>query len=329
MSFGDMLGQQELGTAVQVGKQSTDNAFQIVYANRRSRWNWGLSGGRVPALVGLTESIAPSDAQAGAIVRRLDLFEQVHREVTGTLAYPFSRAKRFEATLGLDAITFDDRSTVSTYSALGARLDESSSTRANLPAATIVQTGAALVYDTAIFGPTSPILGQRYRFGLASSLGDIHVVTAVADYRRYVMPARRLTLALRVQGVARMGGQADDPRLLPLVWNMRDVVRGFDTDNETIRTSRFALANVELRVPAAALLGREGNGPLPVETLAFADCGRFWMPGGAALTATTLCSAGAGARINAAGLVFEFDAVRPFGPASNGWRLGINFLPGF
>jgi hypothetical protein len=330
MSFGDMLGQQELGTAVQVGKQSTDNAFQIIYANRRSRWNWGLSGGRVPALVGLTESIVPSDAEAGAIVRRLDLFEQVHREVTGTLAYPFSRAKRFEATLGLDAITFDDRATVSTYSAVGARLDESSSTRPNLPAATIVQTGAALVYDTAIFGPTSPILGQRYRFGLASSFGDIRVVTAVADYRRYLMPLRPFTLALRLQGVARMGGQADDPRLLPLVWNMRDLVRGFDTDAETIRTTRYALGNVELRFPLAAAVGR-ATSSLPLEGLAFADCGAFGVPAlrDASSAARGLCSAGGGVRLNAAGFVFEFDAVRPIGVPRSGWRLGVNFLPGF
>ena len=46
----------------------------------------------------------------------------------------------------------------------------------------------------------------------------------------------------------------DYVRLLPLVWNLRDIVRGFDTDNETIRTSRFAVANAEVRFPVVGLL---------------------------------------------------------------------------
>jgi len=33
--------------------------------------------------------------------------------------------------------------------------------------------------------------------------------------------------------------------------------------------------------------------------------------------------------LNAAGFVLEYDAVRPLGPTSRGWRLGINFQPGF
>src|SRR5207302_1499298 len=114
----------------------------------------------------------------------------------------------------------------------------------------------------------------------------------------------------------------------------RDLVRGYDTDNQTIRTSRFAVANAEVRFPIATLLGRPVSATLPFEGLAFADCGRFWVPSQNAEFAeradrVSICSAGAGVRINAAGFVFEFDAVRPLGPTSQGWRLGINFLPGF
>ena len=81
-----------------------------------------------------------------------------------------------------------------------------------------------------------------------------------------------------------------------------------------------------------SLVATAGN--RPDEGLAFADCGRFWIPGQNAESAEraeriSICSAGAGVRINAAGLVFEFDAVRPLGSASQGWRLGVNFLPGF
>ena len=204
-------------------------------------------------------------------------------------------------------------------------------TEPNFPAATIVQTGAALVYDTALFGIASPIVGQRYRFGLASSVGDVRVMTAVADYRRYVMPVRPFTLAFRAQSVARFGEGASDPRLLPLLWNMRDIVRGFDTDNTTIRTSRYIAGNAELRFPLASLFSRRASPALPMEGLAFADCGQFFTPamGGDASVSQRLCSAGAGVRVNAAGFVFEFDGVRPIGIPNAGWRLGVNFIPGF
>jgi WD40 repeat protein len=334
IGFGDMLGAQSLETAVQVGKEVTDNAVATTYMNRQSRWNWGLSAGWIPALVGASQSVVNGTDASGrsTLERDTALLQQIHREAAGIIAYPFNRAQRIEASVGVDSIAFDERSTSTVYSTLtGATLSDVTLHRAGAPTATLFQTSAALVYDTAVFGVASPAIGQRYRFSVAPSFGDIHVVTTIADYRRYFMPAHAWTIALRGESVARLGSGATDPRLLPLVWNMRDVVRGFDTDNDTIRTSRYLLGNIELRTPLATLLGRDGaRSRLPVETLAFGDCGRFWMPNAAStVSAQTLCSAGVGARINAAGLVFEFDAVRPFGAASQGWGLSINFIPGF
>jgi hypothetical protein len=192
--------------------------------------------------------------------------------------------------------------------------------------ATTVQAGVALVYDTAVFGVASPVLGERYRVAVSPSMGDLQFVTTSADYRRYMMPVRPFTVAVRAQVQARTGPDVGDPRLLPLVWNLRDLVRGYDTDNTTVRTSRLAVANAELRFPIAVLMGRPATGAMPFEGLAFADCGHFWIPSS---PSQSICSAGAGARVNAAGLVFEFDAVRRLGPFADGWRLGINFLPGF
>jgi Tol biopolymer transport system component len=339
LGFGDMLGQQELDTAIQVGKETTDNAVVTTYLNRRSRLNWGVSGGRIPALVGVSETVTRTASSAGdpLFVRDTSVQQQIHRQGAAIVAYPFNRAQRIEASVGLDTVAFDERSTSTVYSAdTGATLSDTTTHGAAAPPATMIQTGAALVYDTALFGPASPVLGQRYRLAFAPTFGDLRAFTTVADYRRYFMPVRPFTIAVRTEAVARTGAGADDPRLLPLVWNMHDFVRGFDTNNDTIRTSRFALANAELRAPLFGILHRDVNyGSLPIEALAFGDCGRFWMPQTAttgaetAEHAATLCSAGAGIRFNAAGFIFEFDAVRPFGPSSQGWRLGINFQPGF
>ena len=91
----------------------------------------------------------------------------------------------------------------------------------------MLETAAALVYDSAVFGPASPVLGHRYRFAVAPAFGSISYTSVTADYRRYVMPVRPFTIAMRVMHQGRYGSGADDPRLLPLAWTLRDVVRGY------------------------------------------------------------------------------------------------------
>ena len=56
LSFGDMLGDQQVQTALQVGKSRDDFAYQVSYLNMRSRWNWGVFTSQVPWLTGSTIS---------------------------------------------------------------------------------------------------------------------------------------------------------------------------------------------------------------------------------------------------------------------------------
>lgn len=336
MSIGisDMLGQQDVTAAIQVGKETTDNAVAVSYANRRSRWNWGLSAARIPALVGSSDVLAPSlSAGQDVLIRQTSTVQQIHRQAAATASYPFSHALRLEATAGVDATAFDVRSATTVYSSdTRQQIGDEQVRHTSAPGAVMLQTGAALVYDTSVSGATSPVLGRRYRFAFAPAFGDLRVITTAADFRTYTMAVGSATIATRLEGIARTGPDANDERLLPLVWNMRDLVRGVDTDDRTIRTSRFVLANLELRVPIAQAAARSGR-LLPMEALAFADCGRFWFPAVEPPTmsdAMGVCSVGIGTRVNAAGFVFEFNGARPFGaPGVNGWRFGVNFLPGF
>jgi hypothetical protein len=68
---------------------------------------------------------------------------------------------------------------------------------------------------------------------------------------------------------------------------------------------------------------------LPIEGLVFTDVGRFSMPDRLGNTSSLLRSAGAGVRINAAGMIFEFDGVRRFDAAAPGWAFSFNLRPGF
>jgi outer membrane protein assembly factor BamA len=261
--------------------------------------------------------------------------------------YPFNRSRRIEFTFGADAIGFRTEALTSVFSGLTGRLvDQTRELRPGPTPVVVMQTGATLVYDTSVHGPISPVLGERYRLGVTPTFGTLSLATVVADYRKYVMPLRPLTLAFRVQHVGRYGPDADDPRLLPFVWYVQDTVRGFDGRTlpvtgcgatacpgiDAATTTRLLSANVELRFPIVGLLTHTTHygSVVPIEGLVFTDSGAFWTPVSLSdHTRTVLHSAGIGLRANAGGFIFEFDAARPIGIVSNGWRLSVNFRPGF
>ena len=164
---------------------------------------------------------------------------------------------------------------------------------------------------------------------------------------KYVMPIRPFTIAMRLQHVGRYGRDASDPRLLPFVWYVQDTVRGFDGRQlpphgcsvatvgceaiDAATTERLLAANFEVRFPLLGLRHRTPSyGRLPLEGLIFSDTGAFWTSTPASARVQTLLrSVGAGVRVNAGGLIFEFDAARPIGGPARGWRLSANFRPGF
>jgi Tol biopolymer transport system component len=336
LSFGDMLGDHHLEVAVQAGRTLDDFILQGAYLNQRNRWNWGIAGGQVAWLTGTGPGAFSQDGST--IARQSDVYRQLHRELSGVAMYPFSRSKRVEFTAGVHSITYDRESTLSTFSSVsGGLLSSDTAISAAAPTATIFEAGTALVYDTAVFGPASPVLGQRYRFAVAPSFGSIDYTSVTADYRRYVMPVAPFTIAMRVMHQGRYGSGADDPRLLPLAWTLRDLVRGYGDWGSNasslpyLSANRFLLGNVELRFPIPGAFDRGARfSQLPLEGLVFTDASRFWVPSSASPSgAGTLRSIGTGVRLVAAGFVFELDAVRPLDQPVRGWTFAFNFRPGF
>jgi outer membrane protein assembly factor BamA len=240
---------------------------------------------------------------------------------------------------GLQSIAYDRESTTSEFSdTTGQQISTTTSTFPAAPTATLVDTGAALVYDTSVFGAASPILGQRYRFSIAPSFGSMSFTTVTADYRKYVMPLRPFTIAMRVMQVGRFGSGASDPRLLPLAWTLRDVVRGYGDVGPNAGTTtylsanRLLVGNLEVRFPIPGVFSRRAHwSALPMEGLIFSDAGRFWIPDltTSHTSASSLHSVGAGVRLVAAGVVFELDAVKPLDQVAQGWTFAFNFRPGF
>jgi Tol biopolymer transport system component len=331
-AFSDLLEDRQLQTAVQFGTALSDLAVQTAFINRQSRWNWGIVGGQVPLLIGTSRVSAGGSTTAATITRETELLRQIHREVNGLAIYPFSAAQRIEIRGGVHAISYERELATQVYSgASGRLLNEGTTRNPAAPSVTLVDSAAAFVHDSSVFGTTAPVLGTRYRFEAAPTLGDLSFVTVTTDYRHYAMPVRPISIAMRVQHVGRYGPDAGDARLLPLVWSLRDLVRGYDP-RVVLTTARMTIANAEMRMPLVGPFGRlSGSNALPIDALVFADGGLFETATAVRQpsTRTTLRSVGAGARLNAGGFIFEFDAVRTLDQLPRGWTFAVNFRPGF
>ena len=361
LAFSDTLRNHSLFVAAQVNStfgNSTsvkDIGAQVAYLNSARRWNWGVVGGQIPYLTGGFQS-SVGRLPNGDVVQtdQLFVYRQTERSVAGVTSYPLDRSRRIEFQGGVSSISFDQIVTTTSYSLVnGAILSDTTETT---PIGETLQLGAAsaaYVFDTSVFGATSPVQGQRYRLEVAPTLGTLTFTGLLADYRRYFMPAPFYTIAVRAMHYGRYGRDAQDPRIFPLDVGYPWLVRGYDVgsidSDECVATptsscelldrttgSRMFVGNVELRFPLLRPFGADRSvyGPIPMEVAFFADGGTAWSEGQqpAILGGSRdgIASAGVGLRVNFFGfLVGEFDFSRAFQRPTRGWVFGFNLMPGW
>ena len=159
------------------------------------------------------------------------------------------------------------------------------------------------------------------------------------------MPIRPVTLAVRVEHVGRYGPDARDTRLTPLVvtpeprpWLQSQLIQMQECGSRqpavrsstSLTGSRLALVNLELRAPFFGLFTGDLNYGAACRSkrsrsLMRDFCGRL----GQACTPSAIGSrAGAGARVNVAGFVFEVTA-RVFDRPDKSWTTSVLLRPGF
>jgi surface antigen Omp85-like protein/WD40 repeat protein len=361
LTFGDVLGNHILATAIQInsninGSTSVkDIGAQVAYMNMTRRWNWGLVGGQIPYLSnGFQSSVGR--LPSGDVVQsdQLFVFRQTERTASGVLSYPLDRSSRMEFQGGMSSISFDQVVTTTVTSLNTGRVYEN--TTETTPLADTLNLGtssAAYVFDTSVFGATSPVQGQRYRFEASPTFGTINFTGLLADYRRYFMPAPFYTLAIRGMHYGRYGSGSEDTRIAPLYVGYPWLVRGYDVSSigseECIPTatgscqlidrllgSRMLVANAEFRFPLLRPFGVSGNmyGPLPIEVALFADAGTAWNQGETPSlhggSRGPVSSAGVALRVNLMGFAIgELDMARAFARPGHGWVFGFNLMPGW
>ena len=354
LQFSDMLGDHELGAFLSANGGVRDVGGQVVYLNRRTRWTWGAAALVLPYVSGsLDRGLAVDASGRPLIVDDETLFRQTDMELRGLVAYPFSRASRLEFQGGGRRVAFGREQTRRIYDGVtGDLLDDVRDDLDAPEALTFAEAAAALVFDQAVFGPTGPIRGQRYRFEVAPSLGSLRFTSVTLDYRRYVVPARPFTLAVRALHVARYGGDGEDPRLSALFLGYPSLVRGYDAGTfdsardcdvvtgtcpefDALFGSRLLVGNAELRFPLLGVLRRDFRyGPVPIEGFLFGDAGVAWTasssPSFASGDRDVVRSAGAGVRVNAFGYaIVELAWAKPFDRTRQGWVFGFTLRPGY
>jgi Tol biopolymer transport system component len=354
--FRDMLGDYSLGVLAQINGELDTFAGQVSYLNQKHRWNWGAAVSQIPYISGgFTQSLVDLGGGTSGVQQQILRFNEIHRTASLITAYPLDQASRVEFSGGLHQISFNERLETQTYVLASGQLINDQ--RQDLPAPStlnLAETSAAYVYDTSLFGPTSPLRGRRARFEVDPAFGNIDYTGVLIDYRQYYMPFKPLTLAGRLLHYGRYGSGSDDNRLYPLFLGYPTLVRGYDFNSfdasdcvpstpggtncpafDKLVGTRLLVANAEARFPLLGLFRREFvYGPVPLEGLLFGDAGVAWtrntkpnfLSGG---TREWARSVGAGVRVNALGFaVLEFDAVRPL-DRPGGWRFQFAFQPGF
>jgi Tol biopolymer transport system component len=354
--WSDLLNHHNMMTAFQTVTTLDDkflNNLSVIgaYENQKTTWNWGIVGGQVPFLTG---SFGRSTGIIGGqqvIIDETIRFWEISRQAAMTFAKPMSRARRMEFSGGFQNLSFDAEGRLDIFSAAtGQRIAEQDYSPLVPDPLNLGTANAAMVYDTSLFGGTSPILGQRYRFEAGVAAGTLTYSTLLADYRRYYRLAGPLTFAGRMLHYGRYGGDADDRRLGDLSVGFPSLVRGYEpgsfsasecviTGEQTLFCpafdrlfgSKMVVANAELRLP---LLGFRGIIPSrsapPVEIAPFYDVGMAWRSMDTSVARRPVSSTGASLRFNVFGFfIGQVSYVHSFSRPQRPWGWEFTIVPGF
>ncbi len=347
--FGDLLGDRQLFTAVHLSSQIDESAFTGTYLDRSSRVNWGLTVNQVPQIGQWRSPIEPGD-EPDTLVRTRERRVWTERAISAFVAYPLNRWRRIELSIGARQNMFErEAETDVVSSTTGKLVDTRPADTSPVTPLTVGGVSVALVGDTAIFGGTGPILGSRYRFQIAPVAGGASYVNVLADYRRYLMPVRPYTIAVRMLHSARYGPGSNDPRLLSTYLGSSWLVRGYGPSRvaasecgagpcpalDHMLGTGVLVTKFEVRAPLlSAFSSRFHYGALPLDAFAFADAGTTWgatdRPFGlGTMSRAVIRSVGGGVRANAMGLIFDASAERPLDLRLHGWRFSVNVRPAF
>lgn len=358
--FSDELAYHNIYAAIQAQGQLDEIGGSVLYINRKYRYNWGAAAQRIPYI--RTFIAQGQDAENPSLFRRQLVDRRIFdSSIQGLAQYPFSQVQRAEFSVGARRLSGDVQIREDVFQIIGNQIgplvernefeDEQSQFGVNL-----VETSVALVYDNSLSGYTSPFAGQRYRFELTPTAGDLTFLQALGDYRKYFL-MRPFTFAVQGLHYGRYGFDSETlfgDQFLGYPYLVRGYEYGSIRDecveqrtgcdliarDGQLFGSRIGVVKAELRIPFFRQVAASGGLAIPpIEGLAFFDAGVAWGRDSDPVFATgvqdnpaergIVTSAGVGARVNLFGFfVVEVDYAKAF-ERDRGWHWIFALQPGF
>lgn len=362
--LGDLTEDHQLAIGGGIYGRLADASFLLGYADLSHRLQYGTALSQDVAYYIIGENQPPPDQNTGLIRDQFVFTRFLVRTATVSTQYPLNRFTRFElgvqgAVIGRDTVNLNyDYYAYSGYSTV------SYQNGGSLPTLSFVSPIAAFVSDNTLFGVTGPISGRRMRFSISPTVGNIHWIEYLGDYRRYdPVIFNTITFATRVVGDASVGRDAD---LFPKYIGRPEFVRGYDRSSfyygyscdsflgvqnaqgqvcatAQLIGTRFVVANEELRFP---IIRRFDLGPLPiglppVDGLFFYDAGIAWNAGQSIslskpanydyqLQRYVMRSYGFGLRVNLFDLaILRWDLAKPLDRDNKKWNWTFSLGPSF
>jgi hypothetical protein len=295
VALSDMLGNHNAVVAGSISGSFADASVLGGYSLLRSRTNYGVTAWQVPLYRYMGGGFLPMQVGGEQRLVAANLFlRDVIRGAQAGFSYPFSTFRRVE----VNATAVSYRSQV-LFRGFDAATYEPVELEQDLDGFTYLQPQVATVFDNAVFGWTGPVEGRRYRAQLSRTVGDLRFTELLVDFRNYLNWNRRVVLAARVVGLARMG---EGTERFGRFWGGPYHLRGYDyfsfdprgdecavsADGEAGAISRCpvrdqlvgssaAFVNAEIRFPFVTelQLGAMGAFP-PIDAVAFVDGGLAW-----------------------------------------------------
>lgn len=364
--FSDMLGNRNLGVAIQAQGSLKDFGGQFVYQNLETRWNWGVGAGRIPNLF-IQQAFSDDGQGRPAFLRRWIRLYQT--QAFGLASYALNQSRRFDFSAGVNRYSYDIEEEVYPLGPGGQVIGYDRRDRDDLTPDPINlgEASAAYVGDNSFTGFTSPVSGGRFRYEVSQTIGSVDFTGVTVDHRRYFNPFTNLTLAVRGLHLGRYGSQVDDREtetvLRPFFLGWENIMRGYAQHTfereecsappgaglqqsfgcpvfDRLEGNRIGVINVEARIPliGSDRFGIFDFGLVPTEIAVFNDLGLAWDSNREptlefSRTSTErvpVMSTGVSARFNVLGmLVVEVYYAHPWQRPIKGAHWGFQIAPGW
>ncbi|WP_159635710.1 DPP IV N-terminal domain-containing protein [Sphingobacterium composti Ten et al. 2007 non Yoo et al. 2007] len=357
--FSDILGYNQIFSALNINGEIYDFGGQVAYINQRSRLNWGGALSHIPYMTGFSQYGYEDFGYGNELAVSTYMIRTFQTQAEGFVAYPFNRNHRFEVGAAISRYGYRvDKWRQSYYYGYGDRQritneEASGLLGGNFKPFIIQQVNSGFVGDNAVFGITAPLQGFRYRLGAEQYFGDYNFTALNIDLRKYNR-YKPVTIAARLYSYMRLG--EDNKALYPLYIGYPYLIRGYESGNvdvtgntgfEQLSGSKMAVGNFEIRIPFTGpeKLALIKSGLLFSDLNFFLDGGVAWdrnqytfdinNPTDTKLVHNTdfkpVYSAGVSLRINLFGaMILEPYYAIPFQKTKSKFgTFGLNFAPGW